>query len=543
MPTFVQLIDKGDDAEADRLASGLLGIALAVLGIVTVVGIVAAPLIARLLTVGVQDAAVAADQRALETYLLRWFLPQLMLYGCGAIATAVLYARRRFAITAAAPIANTIVMVAALFAFRVVAGPEPTLDLTTGERMLLVIAGTGGVIAFVAVLIGAARRNGFSLRPRWLPRDPAITRLLRLSAWGVLLHANAGILLGAAIVVGSSIAGGAVAYQVAYVFFLAPYAVLAQPVLTAVLPELVGDAERADHDVFARRLRSALDRMAVLVLPVSAIMVALALPLMRIVAFGRAEGTGVELLAAALAALAVGLFPYGAFLLLARAYYALGDTKTPAFVALGQRSGRGRGHDRRRVDDRRSGPGRSARYRPQRDVRRRRRRARVRRPPSRRGAHLGRRSPTHRDRRGPGRHRGMARRDRHRSPRPGLVAGHRRRRWRGRARLLLRRRPARPPAAAHRTRGMTRSRLAVPFGVLAAGVGVVLALAGVAPAPAAAEVSPETRVAERVLVVAIPEVSWADLADADLPAIDRFAATAALGQRRDADGTAPRFDD
>ena len=75
---------------------------------------------------------------------------------------------------------------------------------------------------------------------------------------------------------------------------------------------------------------------------------------------------------------------------------------------------------------------------------------------------------------------------------------------------------------------MTRSRLAVRFGVLAAGVGVVLALAGVAPAPATAEVSPETRVAERVLVVAIPEVSWADLADADLPAIDRFAATAAL---------------
>ena len=202
VPTFVQLIDKGDDAEADRLASGLLGIALAALGIVTVVGIVAAPLIASLLTVGVQDAAVAADQRALETYLLRWFLPQLMLYGCGAIATAVLYARRRFAITAAAPIANTIVMVAALFAFRVVAGPEATLDLTTGERMLLVIAGTGGVIAFVAVLIGAARRNGFSLRPRWLPRDSAITRLLRLSAWGVLLHANAGILLGAALVVG-----------------------------------------------------------------------------------------------------------------------------------------------------------------------------------------------------------------------------------------------------------------------------------------------------------------------------------------------------
>ena len=74
----------------------------------------------------------------------------------------------------------------------------------------------------------------------------------------------------------------------------------------------------ATCDSFAATVRGALDRMAVLVLPVSAVMIALALPMMRVVAFGRAEGTGVELLAAALASLAVGLFPYGAFLLLSR---------------------------------------------------------------------------------------------------------------------------------------------------------------------------------------------------------------------------------
>ena len=55
---------------------------------------------------------------------------------------------------------------------------------------------------------------------------------------------------------------------------------------------------------------------------------------MTVLAFGRAtEGDGVELLAAALASLAVGLFPYGAFLLLARAWYALGDSRTPALAA------------------------------------------------------------------------------------------------------------------------------------------------------------------------------------------------------------------
>jgi putative peptidoglycan lipid II flippase len=70
------------------------------------------------------------------------------------------------------------------------------------------------------------------------------------------------------------------------------------------------------------------------VIPVSAALVALAQPIMRVVSFGRIEGSGVVLLAAALASLALGLYAYSAFLLLARAYYALGDSRTPAIVAI-----------------------------------------------------------------------------------------------------------------------------------------------------------------------------------------------------------------
>jgi putative peptidoglycan lipid II flippase len=334
VPSFVTLLDAGEDDKADRLAGGLLGLALLVLGLLTIAGIVAAPLLARVLTVGVANEHIASEQRALEAYLLRWFLPQIVLYAWGTVATALLYARRRFAITAAAPIGNTVVMVAALIIFRFVAGPAPTLQLSGVERFLLAVAGTGGVMAFVGVLVVAARRAGFSLRPRWLGRDAGLTRLLRLSGWGALLNANAGLLLGAALVVGGSVAGGVVAYQVAFVFFLAPYAVLAQPIHTAILPELAGEAARDDMHAFMASVRAALDRMAVLVIPVSAAMVALALPMMRVVAFGRATGGGVELLAAGLASLALGLYPYGAFLLFARAYYALDDSRTPAFAAI-----------------------------------------------------------------------------------------------------------------------------------------------------------------------------------------------------------------
>ena len=62
---------------------------------------------------------------------------------------------------------------------------------------------------------------------------------------------------------------------------------------------------------------------------------ALAYPLMRVVAFGgAAKGDGAQLLAAGLASLAFGLVAYSAFLLFARAYYALGNSRVPALVAL-----------------------------------------------------------------------------------------------------------------------------------------------------------------------------------------------------------------
>jgi putative peptidoglycan lipid II flippase len=149
-----------------------------------------------------------------------------------------------------------------------------------------------------------------------------------------MLNAGAALLLGAASVAGNGVPGGVVAYQVAFVFFLAPYAVLAQPLHTAMLPELSMDAAAGSVDTLAGSIRWTLDRMALLVIPVSAAMVVFALPAMRLVSFGSASKTGPALLAAGVASLARGLFPYSALLLHARSDYALGDSRTPAIVGI-----------------------------------------------------------------------------------------------------------------------------------------------------------------------------------------------------------------
>ena len=47
-------------------------------------------------------------------------------------------------VTAIAPIGYTVVTVVTMVAFRLVTGPDPSVDLTTGEALILAIGGTLG---------------------------------------------------------------------------------------------------------------------------------------------------------------------------------------------------------------------------------------------------------------------------------------------------------------------------------------------------------------------------------------------------------------
>ena len=237
-----------------------------------------------------------------------------------------------------APIGNTIVVVAAMILFRVMAGPGPGLDLSSSEQLVLALGGTLGVAAFVGVPAVGLHRSGFRFRlASWRPwTDRDVRSLLHLSGWAALQHAGTGILLAGALLVGGGVAGGVVAYQLAMVVFLAPYGIVAQPIHTALLPRLSADAAAADDEGLHRSLRWAVEAMAVGTLPLAAALTALSAPVMSVLAFGQAaDGDGPELLGAALLGLAIGIPAYGGFLLMTRAAYALGDSRTPAIASLG----------------------------------------------------------------------------------------------------------------------------------------------------------------------------------------------------------------
>jgi putative peptidoglycan lipid II flippase len=336
VPTLVALFDAGDEADAEHVTRSVLGLAGAALAVVSVAGMVLAPLVMRVLVAGVEDPEVRADQIAVGTVFLWCFLPQVVLYAANMVATSVLNARNRFGIPVFAPVLNNVVVAASYGVFWLMRnGKEPSLDLSAAELLVLGLGTTLGVVAFCALPVVAVLRSGMSLAPRFDHRHPVVRRIARLGGWAAVFLAASQVLLGVVLVAAGGIEGGVVAWQLAYTVFLLPHALVSLPVLTALFPTLSRHATAGDELAYARVAASGERAVAFLVLPAVAAMVALSSPLSEAVRFGNLTAEGARQVGGAVAAFGPGLLGYGGVLFLARALYARGDTRTPALVNLG----------------------------------------------------------------------------------------------------------------------------------------------------------------------------------------------------------------
>lgn len=335
VPAFVALLDEGRREDAEQLAGAVLGLALALLGAVTIAGLLARPWIMRALTVAVADEAVRDAEVKLGGFLLWLFVPQVLFYAVSSVATAVLHGSRRFAAAAFAPVANNVVVIATMVAFRVLTGGDGGLDLALSDRLVLAVGTTAGVVAMAAVPLIALRRAGVRLRPRWDPAHPGLRSLGRAGIWGVVYLTMSQLLVAVTLVLANRVEGGVVAYHIAFTTFLLPFALLAHPVLTTVYPGLAADAGAGRWAGYAASLGRSVRSIAFLILPASALLVALAGPGLRLIELGALDDAGGRLVAGALAGYALGLIGYAGLQLLTRASYAAADMRTPAVVNVG----------------------------------------------------------------------------------------------------------------------------------------------------------------------------------------------------------------
>jgi putative peptidoglycan lipid II flippase len=327
----------GHDATWD-VVGRLLTLTLVVLTAVAALGAALAPWIMRLYLTGEPDPIRRAQEIELGAFFLRWFMPQIVFYGLGAVATGVLTANRRFAAQMFAPILNNVAVIATMLAFIAIRhGGEPSTGLSGAQRTLLAAGTTFGVFAMTIALWPALRRIGFRWRLRFDWRHETVRRLLSLARW-VALYVIANQLAYIVIInLNYRLFDGAyTAYSQAFIFFSLPHAIVAVSIFTALLPGLAerwsSNAVDGVRELFSRGMRDT----EIVMLPAASGLIVLAGPLVALFAdYGAVTGADRALLARTLAAFAVGLPFFSAFQLLTRTFYSMHDTRTPAIVNCG----------------------------------------------------------------------------------------------------------------------------------------------------------------------------------------------------------------
>jgi putative peptidoglycan lipid II flippase len=336
VPVFVEVRNTRGARQAWHVARATMTIAIVGLGLLALIGVLAAPWIIKLY-IHSGTPAERAEAQQVGGQLLAMFMPQIVFYGVGAVMTGLLNANRRFGVPMFAPILNNLVVIAVGLTFHVLVGQEvPQVgDVTTGQKLLLGLGTTAGVVAMTLVQWPFLRRIGFRFHFVWHWRDQAIRKMATLSAYtvGYVVTNQLGYLIIPVLAYG--VQGGYTAYSTAFIFFQLPHGVFAVSVMTALLPPLSEYAVAKDWDAFRATLSRGVRLTAAVLLPAAIGYVALAGPIVRLLLeHGVVTGASTELLTRVLTVFVLGLVPFSTFQLILRAFYALQDTRTTFTINL-----------------------------------------------------------------------------------------------------------------------------------------------------------------------------------------------------------------
>ena len=349
VPTFTKLLENDGKPAAWRLLAGTLALLVTVLtGLVVVIE---AGFLIAWLTLGEADPALV-DARRLFIGLAALMLPFMLSICVLALLCSVLNSLHSFVPAALTPIILNLFMIGGL------AWLGPWLGGQAKQSQVVVVAACvlAAGLAQLLFILPFLRQHGVTLGWRWAPRDPGVRRVLTLMgpvilgqgvlALGVFLDSgvcylltNPGATLEQANWFGWRFAyplreGALSAITCASRLYQFPLGVLAVSLGTAALPTFSRLAAREDWLGWNRELRGAL-RMAVFVgLLAGGMMVLIPDVLVRLLFEYREFGPADTLRAAGvLRWYGVGLWAFFAQHIVIRAFYSVGDVRTPLKIS------------------------------------------------------------------------------------------------------------------------------------------------------------------------------------------------------------------
>jgi putative peptidoglycan lipid II flippase len=331
VPVFVELLEKEGRERAWEVGSALINLSLITLAAIATLGVLAAPLIAKLYTLNVDGSQVEA-QRHVLTVLLRLFIPQIVFYGLTALTAGLLNAHKRFGAPMFTPVLNNLSVIAVFLLFHQ-AYERVTLETITTAQLLIIGLGTTAGVALMAVAQIPSLRGLGRYRLSLSVAHPSLKKLARLAVFviGYVAVNQVGYLIVQVLAAGEP--GGYAAYVYAFTFFMLPHGLFAVSVITALLPGMSEHAVKEEWDAFRDRLSTGVRATIFLLLPAAVGYFVLGDPIVRILLeHGNTTRESTRLVSSVLRFFVLGLVPFAIFQMYLRAFYALQDTRTPFLI-------------------------------------------------------------------------------------------------------------------------------------------------------------------------------------------------------------------
>lgn len=335
VPLLVRAEKDADESGRDPNAYAQRLFSLAVLGLTgaTVIGVLLSGVLVTMMNIG--PAQPHHDRATLMAMLL---LPQMIFYGIGALAGAVINTRESYRGPAWAPVLNNLVVIAVAVAMIWMRRGSGELSIT--EVVLLSVGTTLGIIAQALILIPSWRKVGFRWKWRFDFRGVGLGELRSLAVWvlGYVIIGQIGFIVATNVAnyASRTVPGTTTQWTYAALLFQLPYGILGVSLLTALMPKMSRAARDHDWPRVKQFLADGTRLTGVGLIPVSVAFWLLAVPLtvlfFNVGRFGpdAARSTGLILAAASF-----GLLPYAITLLQLRVFFAAKDARTPTLIMVG----------------------------------------------------------------------------------------------------------------------------------------------------------------------------------------------------------------
>jgi putative peptidoglycan lipid II flippase len=318
IPIVSGLLATGEESRAWRVVSTVTNLMLVGLLVLAVLLFVLAPLVVPAITPG-----FVGTERDRTIELTRLMLLSPIFLALGSVATSVLNAAGRFVAAAIAPVVYNLAIIGATFVLAPAFGVE---GLAIGVVL--------GSLGHFLVQLWSVRRLGFRYSPRIDTTDPQARTALWLMAPRALGLGAGQVTFVVMTSLASTLGAGAItAYNVAFTLLQIPIGVIGVPLGTVVFPSLSREVALGNETEYVSLLTRALRLLIYTMVPIAGLLAILRVPIVQVL-FPAFDPKAVEATSSTLLFFMVGLAAHALIAILARAFYARQDTRTPVAAAI-----------------------------------------------------------------------------------------------------------------------------------------------------------------------------------------------------------------